>query len=51
MVKKITKISVETTDENGKKEITHLHEGNVKSFHWKKFAEGMGAVMTGIPPI
>ena len=42
MTKTITKISVETRDENGKIDTTHLHENNVKSIHWKKMLEAAG---------
>ena len=42
MSKKITKISVETTDESGKVDTTHLQESNMKSIHWKKMLEACG---------
>ena len=42
--KTITKISIETKDENGKIDTTHLHEGNVESIHWKKLGHTVGEV-------
>ena len=48
---KITKVSVETTDNNGKVSIRHLQESDVKTIHWKKLAESVGTVMTGTPYI
>ena len=52
MTKTITKISVETKDDAGKLETTHLHEGNMESIHWKKLGhtvgEVTGAVLKGV---
>ena len=44
MVKTITKVSIETKDESGKLETTHLHEGNMESIHWKKLGHTVGEV-------
>lgn len=48
---KITKVSVETVDENDKIDITHLHENNIKSIHWKKLGKTVGEVISCMPPV
>jgi len=41
-VRKITKVSVETVDENGKIDTTHLQESDMKSIHWRKVLKACG---------